>query len=130
MNGYFFYPDWTSWSQRRLSDVDEPMRMMLFAEIRPTSGTRSELIPWTNVQGVQGNKASLISYLTTNEPAPTPEKNQDPDSSIGFNHKKMGKHYGMVAFLDGHVKEVPKTYVDTLNNKKVNPTLRAALGLY
>jgi len=163
MNGYFFYSNvhnGTGISEgndgrpsdppRKLTELEEGMRMMLFAEmglnfVKQTGRNTAAIVPWKNDEintVFNNNKSGLQNFLSGNEPAPTAEKTLDPikgsssegRDSMGFNHKRAGKQYGMAVFLDGHVKELPKRYegLDPKNNNTVvvNPTFRTALGLY
>ena len=146
MNAYFGYSlltngkaenlsdGWAIGEQHKLQNVAEPMRVMLFAEILPGLKTNnplkftqsddagdSVLVPWQNRPNDHGRQ-TLESFLNTSTGA--------PKESINFSHKSQGKNYGHVAFLDGHVVEVPEKYVDPITKKESNPTLRAAVGLY
>jgi len=112
----------------KLQNVDEPMRVMLFAEIDPVKKegrgwSTSVLVPWNDCPNL-GDRTTRENFLADNK-----NLRENPRETISFHHKSQGKKFGNVAFLDGHVKELPEEYLDA-DFGKVNPTLRAALGLY
>ena len=149
MNGYFFYSandrgtegdntvtrgnrqtgfGWTNWEPRKLYDVPEPMRMMLFAEIRipndsPNNGDKHGR--WDD--GVLDAWGDHTDHPKNGR---SPPLHANPHESIGFNHRSQGKNWGHVVFLDGHVREVPERHKDPDTNNDVNPTMRAALGKF
>ena len=163
MNAYFGYGSTdTAWNDGfttrghgfghpRLYDVNEPSRLMLFAEIDPCKTRDSVLNAWGadssgssrpaksdkkyleyyyNADGTLINPHPITVAPNISPQAPkwneTSWQNNERDS-IGFNHRSQGKRYGHVVFLDGHVRELPEK-MENENNR--NPTLRAALGLW
>ena len=148
MNGYFFYSandsgtedgdgagndrsggGWTNRSQRKMYDVPEAMRVMLFTEMKivPSASEYNGTGRWGDaVLDAWGSKTPKGFGRDIDSVYKDADLQKKPYESIGFNHRSQGQNYGHVAFLDGHVREVPE-WLD-YPNQNTNSTLRAALG--
>ena len=137
MNGYFYYSEhdqgntyddngWGAWDPRKIYDIPEPMRMMLFAEIVPDAGAKGDgvLVAWDKANIPKGRY--MGKNVSIDDVYDRSGLQSTPNESVGFNHRKQGQNYGFVAFLDGHVLEIP----EVIDYGKTNATLRAALGRF